>query len=309
MQRCASGVSGREHASQQAEALHAQPWMLKLLLLYGSPLYRGSLLPQSKPCHPAPDLLACHTQNTHHTTPAGSSRGTVPDPRDAERQHTMWVIMATALPGYLPSVLRGDRLRKLAPARWATAWQTEVFPVRGAPYRSTALAQGSLQGGTLLSLEHPVSPPRQPQALPVLSGQLAPWPGAYTMVQQCRIAQQHRKAQCLQQAEPWARCNRQRLRRGESRLYKAAAALGPVCMSAALCGAPVSCEEQQAESDGHLAGFALKAPLPGSLATTGQPCGSVQRKQAACLSASPQGTAALTCRGHSPTPEGAGSTR
>ena len=35
--------------------------------------------------------------------------------------NTMWMSMDTFLPGYLPSVLRGDRLKKLAPARFAIA--------------------------------------------------------------------------------------------------------------------------------------------------------------------------------------------
>ncbi len=35
--------------------------------------------------------------------------------------NTMWIIMLTFLPGYLPSVLRGDRSKKLAPARLAIA--------------------------------------------------------------------------------------------------------------------------------------------------------------------------------------------
>ena len=115
----------------------------------------------------------------------------------------MWVIMATALPGYLPSVLRGDRLKKLAPARWATAWHTEVFPVRGAPYRSTALAEGSLQGGTVLSLDHPAPAPRQPQILPVLLGAAGTMGQVYQLLgQDCTTDKQHFKAQRLQQAEP-----------------------------------------------------------------------------------------------------------
>ena len=147
--------------------MSAQPWTLKPCTQYGTGAaccHTAGLVTQ--PLCQSPGLRCIIT---HHTTPAGSSRGTVPDPRGPGRQRTMWVIMATALPRYLPSVLRGDRLKKLAPARWATAWHTEVFPVRGAPYRSTALAQGSLQGGSVLSLDHPASPPRQPQTLPVLS--------------------------------------------------------------------------------------------------------------------------------------------
>ena len=41
---------------------------------------------------------------------------------------TMWIIMATFLPGYLPSVLRGEMSKKFAPLRLAMAcgvrWET-----------------------------------------------------------------------------------------------------------------------------------------------------------------------------------------
>ena len=181
----------------------------------------------------------------------------------------MWVIMATALPGYLPSVLRGDRLKKLAPARWATAWQTEVLPVRGAPYRSTALAQGSLQGGTLLSLEHPISPPRQPQALPVLSGSA----GTMGRVHACcaSSARQHSNASRLSacsKRSPGPRptgkgcaCEGE-LPTGGSRLG------GPPCMPAALPGPPISYDEQLADPGMHLADVTFERSLPGSLETT-----------------------------------------
>jgi hypothetical protein len=33
----------------------------------------------------------------------------------------MWIIMFTFLPGYLPSVLRGDKSNRLAPDKLATA--------------------------------------------------------------------------------------------------------------------------------------------------------------------------------------------
>lgn len=140
----------------------------------------------------------------------------------------MWVIMATALPGYLPSVLRGDRLKKLAPARWATAWQTEVFPVRGAPYRSTALAQGSLQGGTALSLENPASTTQATTGFvrPVRVC-CHPGAGACMLGQQCTTAQQHCKATCLQQAEPWGHMRQAKGVPEVQGCLPAAATLGP----------------------------------------------------------------------------------
>lgn len=57
---------------------------------------------------------------------------------------TMWTMSATALPGYLASVLRGLRSKKLAPAAWAMDWHRLVLPVLGAPYSNTDLIKGPL---------------------------------------------------------------------------------------------------------------------------------------------------------------------
>lgn len=46
----------------------------------------------------------------------------------------MWTIMATVLPGYLPSVFLGLRSKRVAPVACAMAWHMLVLPVLGAPY-------------------------------------------------------------------------------------------------------------------------------------------------------------------------------
>eukprot|EP00955_Chlamydomonas_euryale_P001072 12274-Chlamydomonas_euryale.AAC.11 len=56
---------------------------------------------------------------------------------------TMWMSMLTFLPGYLPSMLRGDRSNRLAPARLATLCVSNVLPVFSAPYSSTDLMYGA----------------------------------------------------------------------------------------------------------------------------------------------------------------------
>ena len=49
-------------------------------------------------------------------------------------QLTMWTIIATVLPGYLPSVFLGLRSKRVAPVACAMAWHMLVLPVLGAPY-------------------------------------------------------------------------------------------------------------------------------------------------------------------------------
>ena len=63
---------------------------------------------------------------------------------------TMWTISETALPGYTWLVLRGLRSKKLAPAAWAMACVSSVFPVLGTPYRRTALLKGAFSCTALL---------------------------------------------------------------------------------------------------------------------------------------------------------------
>lgn len=63
----------------------------------------------------------------------------------------MCIMSATALPGYLASVLRGLRSKKLAPAAWAMDWHKLLLPVLGAPYSSTDLIRGALHAAAFLS--------------------------------------------------------------------------------------------------------------------------------------------------------------
>ena len=52
----------------------------------------------------------------------------------------MWIInVVSFLPGYLPSVFRGERLKKTAPVWLAMACANAVLPVSLQPYRSRVL--------------------------------------------------------------------------------------------------------------------------------------------------------------------------